>query len=186
MYLFPWAIVQILTPTSHLMNLKDIAPISRTEESISKADADSAEDGDVDPSGLKLPPHLKSIQVGIWRVILEREDHTKDRETAKDDSRCSTETAGLLETDSERLSQPNLWTDPLAHLTELLDRTWKKVDETHLPRLIRDVYALGPGLFWVMILSYALTGVEDALLLWLSNNVLGLVRLSRRWLSRGL
>ncbi|EKM54936.1 uncharacterized protein PHACADRAFT_255159 [Phanerochaete carnosa HHB-10118-sp] len=50
-----------------------------------------------------------------------------------------------------------------------------QLERTHIPRLVTDVYLLGPGLFWILALNYSLTGFEGAMLLWLNNRVMTLI-----------
>lgn len=115
-----------------------------------------------DPRLPSLPPELTSIQVGIWRVLFERNPTSSTSSTTPDKR--------------HKWSWTDLLIQPLALLPILYQQARKMLEDTHLPRLIMDVHALGPGLFWIMVMSYALTGVEDALLLWLNNRVFALVR----------
>lgn len=120
-------------------------------------------------SSADLPPGLTSMQVGIWRVIFEEE--APDTPSAADATDASAAT-----TKAHTWTWTDVLTHPTAYLPVLLADVKRQVDATHLPRLIKDVYTLGPWLFGVMLLSYALTGVEDALMIFLSNKLLALVR----------
>lgn len=122
-----------------------------------------------------LPPTLKGTQVGIWRVITERESDARAKSAST--------------TEPVSWSRTQLYTDPVSTVYALAREARIQVEATHIPRLVMDTYRLGPALFWVMILSYTLTGMEDALLLWLNNRVMSLVcsfhSYKTVWLTRG-
>lgn len=108
-----------------------------------------------------LPSTLKGTQLGIWRVISERKLDTRSNFST------STKLASWFWT--------QLRTDPVSTAYALTRDVKAQAEATHIPRLVTDIYRLGPALFCVMVLSYTLSGVEDALLLWLNNRVMSLI-----------
>ncbi|GJE98947.1 hypothetical protein PsYK624_151850 [Phanerochaete sordida] len=114
-----------------------------------------------------LPPTLKGTQVGIWRVITERDPAARAREDAKTSADGATEPLSW--------SWTRFFDQPKPTLYAFARRAKQQVEDTHVPRLATDIYLLGPWLFWVMVLSYSLSGVEDALLLTLNNRVMTLI-----------
>lgn len=94
----------------------------------------------------ELPPELRAFRLGLWRVVVERET-------------------------------PISFDIPWIKIS--VGQHWKQfkdfVRETHIITLFWDVYNLGPTLFWIVVLSNTLNGVESATSLYLSNNLLNLV-----------
>lgn len=119
-----------------------------------------------------LPSTLKAAQVGIWRVITER---NPDTPLHRDKTPPKTSLEDATELVSRSWSQ--FYDDPITAISTLMQRTRVKVERTHIPRLVTDIYLLDPGRFGIMALSFSLTGAESALLLWLNNRVMTLVRL---------